>query len=49
MEHILTMDATPLPSGMSTNGIETTQAVVAMTAGLILRNPLSVSIGAGIG
>lgn len=45
-EHVLAMDATPLAP--TTAGLETTQPVVAKTAGIVMRYPLSVSIGAGI-
>ena len=46
LEHILSMDASPLPA--TTAGLETTQPVVARTAGLVTRYPLSQSVGSGI-
>lgn len=45
-EHILSMDASPLPA--TTAGLVTTQPVVARTAGIVTRYPLSISGGAGI-
>lgn len=45
-EHILAMDATPLAP--TTAGLETTQPVVAKSAGVIVRYPLSISVGDGI-
>lgn len=46
-EHILAMDATPLQA--TTNGLETTQPVVAKSGGVVMRYPLSVSVASGIG
>lgn len=46
-EHVLAMDATPLTA--TTSGLETTQPVIAKTAGVIMRYPLSVSYGDAIG
>lgn len=48
LEHILAMDATPLTNLAEQRGLQTITPVVAKTAGLALRYPLSVSIGAGI-
>jgi len=44
LEHVLSMDATPLAA--TTQGLETTQAVIAKTAGVVLHYPLSVSLSA---
>lgn len=45
-EHVLAMDATPLAP--TTAGLETTQPVVAKTAGVVMRYPLSVSLASNI-
>ena len=46
LEHVLAMDASPLPA--NTQGLETTQPVIAKTAGVVCHYPLSVSLGVGI-
>lgn len=46
LEHILAMDASPLAA--TTQGLETTQPVVAKTAGLVCRYPLALSYGDSI-
>ena len=46
LEHMLLMDATPIASYQE--GLRTITPIVARTAGVIARYPLSVSIGAGI-
>lgn len=45
-EHILLLDATPMAP--STVGMETEQDVIAKTAGVVVRYPLSISKGSGI-
>ncbi len=45
-EHVLAMDATPLPA--TTHGLETTQPVLAKTAGIVPRYPLSITSATGI-